>query len=338
MTAAGSDTGHAGGLAGRVALVTGGSGGIGAAIVRQLAAAGAAVAVGYGQHGEAAEKTAAQIVSAGGRAVALGADLRDPAAPWSAGQGAEDALGPVDVLVSNAGLGGTKTLGGGDRRRLRRDAGGQPAGPVPAGPADPPGHGGPRVRADPVRVVGGRVGTGGIVGPHYAASKAGLNGLTHFLASRYAPAGVTVNGLAPALVTETGMLPGDPEELRRQVPGRPGQAGGGRGPGPGHPAQRLPHQPGRFPRRRHVPPLAAPGGPGRSGPSSGPVRAGARLTYHRSGAGGTCGRTGHCTCTRSVICHWPARSFIRGPGTAARGERRPGSWLTGRRARAPRPA
>jgi 3-oxoacyl-[acyl-carrier protein] reductase len=67
--------------------------------------------------------------------------------------------------------------------------------------------------------------TGGIVGPHYAASKAGLNGLTHFLASRYAAAGVTVNGLAPALVTETGMLPGDPEELRRQIPvgrlGRP---------------------------------------------------------------------------------------------------------------------
>ena len=60
--------------------------------------------------------------------------------------------------------------------------------------------------------------TGGIVGPHYAASKAGLNGLTHFLASRYASSGVTVNGLAPALITETGMLPGDPEDLRQQIP------------------------------------------------------------------------------------------------------------------------
>ena len=93
-----------------MALVTGGSGGIGGAIVRRLAAAGAAVAVGYGQHGEAAEKVAAQIVSAGGRAVALGADLRDPAGPGQLAEGAEDALGPVDVLVSNAGLGGTKTL------------------------------------------------------------------------------------------------------------------------------------------------------------------------------------------------------------------------------------
>src|SRR5271165_106684 len=52
----------------------------------------------------------------------------------------------------------------------------------------------------------------------------GLHGLTHFLASRLAASGVTVNALAPALVAETGMLPGDPAQLRRQVPvGRPGQ-------------------------------------------------------------------------------------------------------------------
>ena len=60
--------------------------------------------------------------------------------------------------------------------------------------------------------------TGGIVGPHYAASKAGLHGLTHFLASRLAASGVTVNALAPALITETGMLPGDPAQLSRQIP------------------------------------------------------------------------------------------------------------------------
>ena len=62
--------------------------------------------------------------------------------------------------------------------------------------------------------------TGGIVGPHYAASKAGLHGLTHFLAARVASSGVTVNALAPALITNTGMLPGDPEHLRQQVPVR----------------------------------------------------------------------------------------------------------------------
>ena len=67
--------------------------------------------------------------------------------------------------------------------------------------------------------------TGGIVGPHYAASKAGLHGLTHFLAARVAAAGVTVNAIAPALITDTRMLPGEPEELRDAVPvgrlGRP---------------------------------------------------------------------------------------------------------------------
>jgi 3-oxoacyl-[acyl-carrier protein] reductase len=66
--------------------------------------------------------------------------------------------------------------------------------------------------------------TGGLVGPHYAASKAGLHGLTHFLASRLAASEVTVNALAPALITETGMLPGDPARLRPRVPvGRLGQ-------------------------------------------------------------------------------------------------------------------
>src|SRR5438067_12371179 len=68
--------------------------------------------------------------------------------------------------------------------------------------------------------------TGGIVGPHYAASKAALHGLAHFLAARAAhflaaraaPDGVTVNVIAPALIEETGMLPGDPADLSGRVP------------------------------------------------------------------------------------------------------------------------
>ena len=60
--------------------------------------------------------------------------------------------------------------------------------------------------------------TGGIVGPHYAASKSGLHGLTHYFASRVAGDGVTVNAIAPALIEDTAMLPGDPGDLASRIP------------------------------------------------------------------------------------------------------------------------
>ena len=97
--------------------------------------------------------------------------------------------------------------------------------------------------------------TGGIVGPHYAASKAGLHGLTHYLARRAAGEGVTVNALAPALIEDTGMLPGDPGALATMIPVEPGQARGGRRPGARPPAQRLHDQPGRVAGRRDAPAL-----------------------------------------------------------------------------------
>ena len=86
-------------FAGRVALVTGGSGGIGRPLVLDLADAGAAVAVGYGASREPAEELASDVVAAGGRAIAVGADLRDPAAPGKLVGVAERALGPIDLLV-----------------------------------------------------------------------------------------------------------------------------------------------------------------------------------------------------------------------------------------------
>jgi len=91
-------------LAGRVALVTGGGRGIGAAISRVLAADGASVALSYRRDVVAASETVAEIRAAGGTAVALEAGLDDPAAAADLAAAATSALGPVDLLVCNAGV------------------------------------------------------------------------------------------------------------------------------------------------------------------------------------------------------------------------------------------
>lgn len=57
--------------------------------------------------------------------------------------------------------------------------------------------------------------TGGVVGPHYASSKSALHGLIHWLSMWYCPKGITVNGVAPAMISETKMLPGENEELAK---------------------------------------------------------------------------------------------------------------------------
>ena len=91
-------------LKGKVALVTGASKGIGAAIARELAAKGAAVAVNYSGSKAEAEKVVAEINKAGGKAVAVQANLADPDAIGPLIDKTVKALGPIDVLVNNAGI------------------------------------------------------------------------------------------------------------------------------------------------------------------------------------------------------------------------------------------
>jgi 3-oxoacyl-[acyl-carrier protein] reductase len=90
-------------LENKVALVTGGSRGIGAAIAKRLAANGARVAITYAQDAEAAAKTVKAIEGAGGKAVAIKADATDPAAVKAAVDKAVASLGKLDILVNNAG-------------------------------------------------------------------------------------------------------------------------------------------------------------------------------------------------------------------------------------------
>lgn len=91
-------------LAGKVALVTGASKGIGAAIARELAARGAAVAVNYSGSKDAAEKIVADIQAAGGKAIAVQANVADPASIAPLVDKVATELGPIDVLVNNAGI------------------------------------------------------------------------------------------------------------------------------------------------------------------------------------------------------------------------------------------
>jgi 3-oxoacyl-[acyl-carrier protein] reductase len=89
---------------GRVALVTGGSGGIGASLCRRLADEGAAVAVHFGRRRDAADVVVSAIRTQGGSAAAFQADLSGRDAPDELLAAVQDELGPVDILAANAGL------------------------------------------------------------------------------------------------------------------------------------------------------------------------------------------------------------------------------------------
>jgi 3-oxoacyl-[acyl-carrier protein] reductase len=192
------------GLGKRVALVTGASRGIGKAIAISLADAGAAVAVNYREKIAEAEAVAQAIRAKGGKAMAIGADVSksDEVARMMAA--VERELGPVDVLVNNAGVGLVRGVEELTEADFDLTIAVNLKSVFLCTQAVIPGM----RRRQWGRIVnissGAARGAGG-VGPHYNASKAGMEGMTRGYAARLVKDGITVNAVAPSLI-ETDMV------------------------------------------------------------------------------------------------------------------------------------
>ena len=179
-------------LSRRIALVTGASRGIGRAIALALAECGAAVVVNYRTRADEADAVVERIHAAGGRAIAVSADVSLGADVASlAERGARD-LGPIDILVNNAGIAladaGEETFD----RTLAMNLKSAYLMTEALLPGMQARRWGRIVNISSVAARGA-----GAVGVAYNASKAGLEGLTRGYAARVAKDGVTVNAIAP---------------------------------------------------------------------------------------------------------------------------------------------
>ena len=198
----------------RAAIVTGGSRGIGAAIARRLGRDGFAVTVNYAHGRDAAETVVAEIVAAGGSAVAVQADLGDPAGMAALFDATEQSFGGVDTLVNNAGIMRLAAIGevtdedfdqhiavnlGGTFRGMREAA---------------------RRMRDGGRIINFSTSVVGLSPPGYgiyAATKAGVEAMTHILAKELGRRGITVNAIAPGPVETELFLTGKSDEQVRAI-------------------------------------------------------------------------------------------------------------------------
>ena len=203
-------------LTDKIALVTGASRGIGAGVARALAKAGVHVAVNYRRQAEAAARLCGDISALGRKTLAVQADVSVAAEVKSMVAEVEARLGPVAILVNNAGISRPQkleeiteedwdhvlavnlksmflvtqaVLGGMRQRKWGRI----------------------------INLSSVAAQTGGVVGAHYAASKAGIQGLTHSLASTLAREGITANAISPALIA-TEMVTNNPQASPSLIP------------------------------------------------------------------------------------------------------------------------
>lgn len=198
----------------RTAIVTGASRGIGAETARHLAADGIAVVVNYASSHTAADAVVAEISERSGRAMAIQADLTNPSAAARLFDEAEAAFGHVDILVNNAGMMKLSPIAEADDAQIDAHVDLNLAAPV-------------RLMREAAKRIaaGGRIVSlsSSVVGLYqpgyglYAATKAGIEAVTHVLAKELGSRGITVNAVAPGPVGTDLFLAGKSEELVQQI-------------------------------------------------------------------------------------------------------------------------
>lgn len=195
-------------LSSKIALVTGGSRGIGRQIATSLAEAGCDIAVHYNTQRAEADSVVEAIKSKGRNAIAVGADLADIAQAKALVSNVTDALGVVDIVVANAGINPARAIEEVTDEDWERSLQINLSAAFYITQAALPGM---RARnwGRLIYISSVAAQLGGVIGPHYAASKAGLIGLAHSYAAVLAGEGITANVIAPALI-ETDMIKGNP--------------------------------------------------------------------------------------------------------------------------------
>src|SRR3954447_21127925 len=210
------------GLRGRTALVTGGSRGIGAAISRALAEAGAAVVINCRERADSAKALADELRKPDVPAIAVQADVSQADAVAKMVDVIKSELGELDILVNNAGIAITRGIDTLSETDFDKTIAVNLKSVFLCTQAVLP-----MMRAKQwgriVNISSGAARGAGAIGPHYNASKAAVEGLTRGYAARLVKEGITVNAVAPSLI-ETDMMRGQ-ESLVSRIPlGRFGRA------------------------------------------------------------------------------------------------------------------
>lgn len=201
-------------LTDKIALVTGASRGIGAAIAKRLAADGARVAITYSKGADAAAQVVSEIEQAGGRAIAIQADATDAQAVAAAVERTVAAFGGLDVLVNNAGTAIPKPFVDSTLEEMDRVIDINLRGVFIAT------HAALKHIPDGGRIisigscVGERMGTPGLVA--YAATKGAVKMFTQGLAREVGPRGITVNTIQPGPI-DTDLNPASDEWAAPQI-------------------------------------------------------------------------------------------------------------------------